>query len=273
MRSALLAVAVLAVTGCATQKAVAPKMVAAPAVAEATPSRRDTAKKILPSSVRVFIDDQGQPLRNGAGVVIANAVTASGTSSFILTNAHVLDTRGMKEPKLRIVTDVGADSFEYEGELTAVGTIPDMDLALIRIPGVLLAPVELASDTDLETGDDVLVVSAPFGRSLTLSGGMISNVEWDSKLKAPSMLKTDAAVGYGTSGGGVFSVRSGKLLGLVEGYRTTKVGFAIQDQPYAFDLPIPGETFAAPAAKVRRFLADRGLSALVEKSDRRAAMR
>jgi hypothetical protein len=61
----------------------------------------------------------------------------------------------------------------------------------------------------------------------------------------------------------VFDVPRGRLIGLVEGYRTARVEFGKDADQYAFDVPMPGETFVAPAAKIRRFLADNGLSHLV----------
>jgi hypothetical protein len=76
-------------------------------------------------------------------------------------------------------------------------------------------------------------------------------------------MKTDAPIGYGTSGGGVFEVPSGKLVGLVEGYRTAKVAFGgISNDDFSFDVPMPGETFLAPPAKIRGFLARAGIGRL-----------
>ena len=76
-------------------------------------------------------------------------------------------------------------------------------------------------------------------------------------------MKTDAPIGYGASGGGVFSIPSGKLIGLVEGYRTAKVAFGgVAGSDFSFDVPMPGETFLAPPGKVRAFLARAGLARL-----------
>jgi len=76
-------------------------------------------------------------------------------------------------------------------------------------------------------------------------------------------------IGYGASGGGIFSLESGKLLGIVEGYRTAKVSIPLPQETYSFDVPMPGETFAAPGAKIRRFLENHGLGALVERLELR----
>lgn len=253
--------------GCATTARVPAVQAAAQlqpgAQAEKTLSRKDVARKVMPASVRVFLDSKGQVRRSGAGIVIAREALSTGSGSYVLTNAHVIDDRGVEAPTVRVVVERGADAFEYDAKFVVAGTIPDMDLALLKLEGVMLDPVELASDSEVEAGDDVLVVAAPFGRGLSLSGGMISQVEYDRSTRMPKVIKTDAAVGYGSSGGGVFSATTGKLLGIVEGYRTTKVGFAIAEQDYSFDLPMPGETFAAPAAKVRRFIEDKGLAHLI----------
>jgi S1-C subfamily serine protease len=152
---------------------------------------------------------------------------------------------------------------EYPVEVAATGQVPEMDLALLRVPGEELKPAELAADTELELGEDVVVAACPFGKSLSLSGGMLSQVEWDTESKGPKMVKTDAPIGYGASGGGIFSAETGKLLAIVEGYRTAKVGFAVADKDYSFDVPMPGETFAAPTSKVRKFLESKGYSRLL----------
>jgi S1-C subfamily serine protease len=126
----------------------------------------------------------------------------------------------------------------------------------------------LGADDGLELGDDLVVIGAPFGKGLSVAAGIVSQVEYEfaeaaAAPRAPKAMKTDAAIGYGSSGGGVFDVPGGKLIGLVEGYRTARVAFGKQEEQYAFDVPMPGETFVAPAAKIRRFLAENGLARLV----------
>ena len=68
-------------------------------------------------------------------------------------------------------------------------------------------------------------------------------------------------MGYGSSGGGVFQVRTGRLLGIVEGYRTATVSLKLAGEPYSFQVPMPGETFVVRAAEIRRFLGERGFAA------------
>jgi serine protease Do len=45
----------------------------------------------------------------------------------------------------------------------------------------------------------------------------------------------------------------------------------VAEQSYSFDVPMPGETFAAPSAKVRRFLESKGYGRLLVAQDARPA--
>ena len=171
---------------------------------------------------------------------------------------------GLEEPADGVTQERQGELSEYPVEVAAVGQVPDMDLALLKVPGVELAAAQLAEDAELELGEDVVVAACPFGKSTSLSGGMLSQVEWDHQAKCPQMVKTDAPIGYGASGGGIFSLETGKLLAIVEGYRTAKVGFAVANEDFSFDVPMPGETFAAPSAKVRKFLQSQGFARLPE---------
>jgi S1-C subfamily serine protease len=236
-----------------------------PAVALSTgrPSRKKVVQGIVPHAVRLVVSENGRPRRTASGVVNGNERTAEGVTSYILTNAHAVEVSDLKDPRMVVTQEDHAEVTEYPVEVVAVGHVPEMDLALLRVPGQQLAPAELATDTELELGEDVVVAACPFGKSLSLSGGMLSQVEWDHESKSPKMVKTDAPIGYGASGGGIFSLETGKLLAIVEGYRTAKVDFAFADKDYSFDVPMPGETFAAPTSKVRRFLESKGFSRLL----------
>ncbi len=218
----------------------------------------------MPQNVRVFVFEGDEARRTASGVVIGSESTPEGSFSYVLTSAHVVEPEGLEHPRIVVYADQNGDSFDYSARPVAVGKVPELDLALISIRGVRLSPAQLADDSELEPGEYVVVVAAPYGKSLSISGGLISQVDWDRKSRVPSMLKTDAAIGYGASGGGIYSASSGRLLAIVEGYRTARVGFAVAEQSYSFDVPMPGETFAAPSAKVRAFLANNGFGRFLE---------
>ncbi len=142
--------------------------------------------------------------------------------------------------------------------------MPDEDLALLAVDGEALPPVPLAAEDEVEVGDDVVVVGAPYGRSLSVSAGIVSQLELDEQdPRVQKSMKTDAPIGYGASGGGVFEVPGGRLVGMVEGYRTAKVAFGgISKDDFSFDVPMPGETFLSPPSKIRGFIARSGIGKL-----------
>jgi len=260
-------IALLLLTGCAagsTAPTAAPAPLAAavepaPGIALASspaspPSRREIIRGLLPHNVRVFVYEGKDARRTASGVVLAVAGPGTRPVAYVITNAHVVDPRGLKSPRFTVKVDRRGKSTEYPATLVATGKVPEQDLGMISVEGLSLPAVELASADELELGEDVIVAAAPYGRPISLSGGMISHLDWDPESGEPSMLKTDAAIGYGASGGGIYSLRTGRLLAIVEGYRTAKVSFAVAKEDFSFDVPMPGETFAAPAPKIRQFL-------------------
>src|SRR5207302_5228089 len=201
----------------------------------------------------------GKVARAATGVVVAN----DAGSSFILTNEHVVSRDGLKgTPSYTIVVERPAlrripARVRFEGE------VPAEDLAILEI-GESLPAVSIGQPLDAQVGDDVVVIGAPYGRSLSVSSGIVSQVEVvDGDPREQRSMKTDAPIGYGASGGGVFAVPSGRLVGVVEGYRTAKVAFGgLSKDEFSFDVPMPGETFLAPPSKIRAFVLRAGIGKL-----------
>jgi serine protease Do len=224
--------------------------------------RAETVQKVFPTAVRIQLSSGGDVLRSASGIAFAN----DGGHTYVLTNAHVVEpSKGWPDRvELKVLPSDGGAALA--GRALARGRVPDMDVAVVEVQGTL--PVTpLAPDDALELGDDLVVIGAPFGKGLSVAAGIVSQVEYEPLENAAAprrakALKTDAAIGYGSSGGGVFDVPGGRLIGLVEGYRTARVAFGKDADQYAFDVPMPGETFVAPAAKIRRFLAEHGLARL-----------
>lgn len=235
---------------------------AAALTAPASTGRKGVVRGILAHNVRLEMDDHGQTRRTASGVVIASDLTPGGWVSYVLTNAHAVDAAEFPGAKLLALVDEKGSEAKFAATPVAVGVVPEMDLALLRVDGLKGVPASLAEDDELEPGESVMVAAAPYGKAVSLSGGLVSQVELDRKTHAPLMLKTDAPVGYGASGGGIYSLASGHLLAIVEGYRTAKVGFNVGEKGYSFDVPMPGETFAAPTAKLRSFLTSKGYARL-----------
>jgi serine protease Do len=224
--------------------------------------RSSTVQKVFPSAVRIQIAAGGDVVRSASGVAFAR----DGARTYVLTNAHVVEPgKSWKSPvELRVLP--GAGKAALPARVVACGRVPEWDVAVVEVDSAEIPITPLAEDDALELGDDLVVIGAPFGKGLSVAAGIVSQVEYEhaenAGSRAPKALKTDAAIGYGSSGGGVFDVPAGRLVGLIEGYRTARVAFGKAEDNYAFDVPMPGETFVAPAAKIRRFLVERGLGRL-----------
>ena len=229
-----------------------------PAHARSEKSR--VVQKALRQSVRVEVTVSGKVVRTASGVVVAN----DAGQSWVLTNEHVVAREGLRGTASFQVVVERPKLHRIPARVVAEGQVPEEDLALLEIEEEL-PPVPIAAETEVQVGDDVVVVGAPYGKSLSVSSGIVSQLEVDdADVRLQRSMKTDAPIGYGASGGGVFAVPGGKLVGLVEGYRTAKVAFGgIAGNDFSFDVPMPGETFLAPPAKLRAFLARAGLAKLV----------
>jgi len=238
--------------------------VQAPVAPAAQPGTRSRViKDVLPSSVRINLAVSGKVIRAASGVILGFGKSTDGQRvGYVMTNTHVVETDQPDQTRIDVLVDRKGRTSTFRAKVLAVGEVPDMDLALLEVPDLEGRAVQLASDGEIDLGDDVLAVGAPFGRGISISSGIVSQLEWDDA-GAARAFKTDAPIGYGASGGGIFRVPDGKLLAVIEGYRTAKVSFPMAERNYSFDVPMPGETFAAPAAKVRSFLMEKGVAHLV----------
>jgi hypothetical protein len=145
------------------------------------------------------------------------------------------------------------------------GNAETLDLALLRVPGIAVIPVQFPEDNDVRLGEEILVVGFPWGKRLGIFGGIISQVPVDVANGGPmeegteQTIVVDASSAKGVSGGGVFREATGRLLGIVEGYQTASIAVEGRTQNYSVKVPMPGETFVVPIGRIRRFVDDAGL--------------
>ena len=221
-----------------------------PVVRSASP-RSIVARRALDCAYRVQVTSRDEVRRSASAVGVAQRTVKGRTVTWLLTNAHVADPAGLPAARHSIVVERrGAPAVSLPARLVRLGRVPELDLALLEVEGAW--PVaRLAEESALQPGDEVVAVGAPYGKALSVSGGILSQLEEESGCLR--RLKTDAPIGYGSSGGGLFSVPDGLLIGLVEGYRTARVSLSAEA---SIDLPMPGETFAAPVGLLRQFVAE-----------------
>ncbi len=218
--------------------------------------RGEAIRRILPSAVQLRLERPDGARRAASGVVLASDAAAG--RSWIITTRHFLDPPG---PQTLYVSSPGRKG-RVKGMVAAVSA--DLDLAVIQVDGLSLPPVRLRETVSL--GDEVWVIAFPWGRRLTVVSGMVSQlVAGEGELPVEGTVRmVDASVSYGASGGGVFDVESGSLIGIVEGYRTANV--SLPEAPSrVVPVPVPGETTVIAARAIVGFLTASGLEAIVPK--------
>ncbi|MBS0569806.1 MAG: Do family serine endopeptidase [Proteobacteria bacterium] len=136
----------------------------------------------------------------GSGVIIDAA------KGYVLTNNHVI---------------AGADDIAvtlHDGrtlKAQVVGTDPDTDIAVIRIPAENLHALPLADSSQLRVGDFVVALGDPFGLGQTVTSGIVSALNRSGLrgLGFQNFIQTDASINPGNSGGALVNLR-GELVGV-----------------------------------------------------------
>ena len=187
---------------------------------------------------------------SGSGVIFKMSEDKS--TAYILTNYHVVyDSRtgGIsndikaylygKESHL-----YGDDTFDYSMRAYYLGGTMDYDLAVLKVVGspVLLESsaraCDIADSNDVKILENAIAIGNAGGAGISVTLGRI-NVDSESiRLLAPDektelslrVMRTDAAVNSGNSGGGLFNYK-GELIGIVNAKSssssTDNIGFAI----------------------------------------------
>ena len=223
--------------------------------------RHAVIARIVAASARVTVERGGRRVGTGSGVVIASQAEGPGAGaiSYVLTAAHILDA---KEEGLVFVRFAGeyAGRGRFAATVVRQGNTDRLDLALLRVGGIVVPPIPLAADEQVRLWEEVLVVGFPWGRRLGLFGGIVSQVPLDgaegraAEQGGDQTLTVDAAVSNGVSGGGVFHAATGSLLGVVEGYQTASIAVKGRTQTYSVRVPMPGETYVVSVGRIRQFL-------------------
>src|SRR5262249_17490838 len=100
------------------------------------------------------------------------------------------------------------------------------DLAIITLDGKRDLPaLEFGDRNDMEIGDRVLAVGAPFGLTGTVTQGIISSKGRALRMNMyEDFLQTDAAINPGNSGGPLISL-DGKVIGINSAIKSRTGGF------------------------------------------------
>lgn len=150
----------------------------------------------------------------GSGVLIAGA-------GKVMTAAHLVHT----------ADEITVEFLDGEVmEARVIASEPEADAALLQLEhvpaGALVA--KLGNSDNVEVGDRVFIVGAPYGIGHTLTAGHISarhkpNTVY-SEFSLAEFLQTDAAINQGNSGGPMFNM-AGEVIGIVSHIISKSGGF------------------------------------------------
>ncbi|MCG7853062.1 MAG: PDZ domain-containing protein, partial [Methanosarcinaceae archaeon] len=99
-------------------------------------------------------------------------------------------------------------------EATLVGTDPETDIALLRIPSESLSVAPLGDSDKLEVGDWVVAIGNPFGLGNTVTAGIVSAKYRQIGAGAyDNFIQTDASINPGNSGGPLLNT-AGEAVGI-----------------------------------------------------------
>ncbi len=136
----------------------------------------------------------------GSGVIVDAA------QGLILTNHHVIE--GADEVSVTL-----SDGRTLKADF--VGSDPDTDIAVMKIPAQNLSALALADSSALQVGDFVVAVGNPFGIGQTVTSGIVSAVGRTGLrgLGYQNFIQTDASINPGNSGGALVNL-NGELIGI-----------------------------------------------------------
>ena len=208
----------------AATPAMLPATAALPAVANGTPmpSLAPMLQKVLPAVVSVHSEQHVRVSPFGNDPVfsrlfpeltqerinqsLGSGVIVDAAKGYVLTNHHVIEGADAVSVTL-------ADGRTLKAEF--LGSDPDTDVALMRIPAQNLTAIALGNSGALRVGDFAVAVGNPFGLGQTVTSGIVSAVGRSNLPGAgyQNFIQTDASINPGNSGGALVNL-NGELVGI-----------------------------------------------------------
>ena len=189
-------------------------------------------RQAAPSVVLVYaLDSAGEEIAQGSGVVVGE--------NYVATNCHVLESAW----NIKIRQTETDETFAMGA--SRARTDEERDLCLLFVADLAkppaAQPAQMAGARGLEIGAEVFAIGAPNGLKLSFTRGIVSQLRDIDGESAP-LIQTDAAITFGSSGGGLFD-ENGHLVGITTlGSKDGNFNFAM---PAEWVAEMLGEKIAA----------------------------
>lgn len=195
-------------------------------------SVKAVASAATPSVVSVLVTAP-----NGGGNGSGSVIRTSATTSYILTNNHVVED----------AANTGTIKVEFNNGDTAPATIVGRDsiydLAVLKISKGNLPVIAFGDSSKLTIGDPVVAIGSPLGLASTVTSGIVSALNRPVTTGSAgsesfiNAIQTDAAINPGNSGGALLDSQ-GKMIGVNSAIATLSSGGTSGSIGLGFSIPI-----------------------------------
>jgi putative serine protease PepD len=190
------------------------------------------ASLVTPSVVSIKVTTA-----SGGGTGSGSVYKTSATSSYIVTNNHVV-ADGATGGTITIELTNGD---QYKA--TIVGRDANYDLAVIKVNVGNLPVISLGDSSQVSVGDPVLAIGSPLGLANTVTQGIVSSLNrpvttgTSDAQSYVDAIQTDAAINPGNSGGALVDAQ-GRIIGVNSAIATLSSGGTSGNIGLGFSIPI-----------------------------------
>ena len=180
--------------------------------------------KAIASLVTPSVVSIEEKLPNGSGTGSGWIYKSSGSSTYIVTNNHVVADYAVSGGTLTVELNNGD---QYPASI--VGRDSNYDLAVIKISKGNLPEIVIGDSSKIAVGDPVVAIGSPLGLASTVTSGIVSALNrpvttgTQGSESYVDAIQTDAAINPGNSGGALLD-GSGRIIGVNSAIATLSSG-------------------------------------------------
>ena len=187
---------------------------------------------VTPSVVSIAVNTS-----SGGGSGSGSIYRSNSSSSFIITNNHVIESAASTGTIMVELTN--GDQLPAK----IVGRDPGYDIAVLQVQKGNLPVISLGDSSKVSVGDPVLAIGSPLGLASTVTSGIISALNrpvstgTDVAQSYVNAIQTDAAINPGNSGGALVDAQ-GRIIGVNSAIATLSSGGVGGNIGLGFSIPI-----------------------------------